>query len=126
MKSRSIEIKEASKEISVNSLEVEVKETKLEIDGKSLTPVSSTYDEDIQTNKFTFDETLPEGATATLTIKFVGILNDKMAGFYRSSYKDSNGETKYMATTQMEPTDARRVLLQQPRAFHLSREADYP
>ena len=45
----------------------------------------------------------------TLTIKYVGQLNDKMAGFYRSSYVDEKGETKYMATTQMEPTDARRV-----------------
>jgi aminopeptidase 2 len=33
-----------------------------------------------------------------------------MAGFYRSSYKDSEtGETRYLATTQMEPTDARRA-----------------
>jgi len=112
---RSVEIKEASKEISINSLEIDVKETKLEIDGKTLTPVSSTYDEDIQTNKFTFEETLPEGAKASLAIKFVGILNDKMAGFYRSSYLDADGKTKYMATTQMEATDARRVLLQQSR-----------
>ena len=32
-----------------------------------------------------------------------------MAGFYRSSYKDQDGSTKYLATTQMEPTDARRA-----------------
>lgn len=32
-----------------------------------------------------------------------------MAGFYRSSYKDQDGNTKYIATTQMEPTDARRA-----------------
>ena len=32
-----------------------------------------------------------------------------MAGFYRSSYKDKDGSTKYIATTQMEPTDARRA-----------------
>jgi aminopeptidase 2 len=32
-----------------------------------------------------------------------------MAGFYRSSYKMPDGSTKYMATTQMEPTDARRA-----------------
>ena len=31
-----------------------------------------------------------------------------MAGFYKSSYKE-NGETKYLATTQMEPTDCRRA-----------------
>jgi len=73
-----------------------------------LTPVSHNYNEDTQTDKFTFGEELPAGSKATLTIKYVGHLNDKMAGFYRSSYVE-NGETKYMATTQMEPTDARRV-----------------
>jgi aminopeptidase 2 len=36
------------------------------------------------------------------------MLNDKMVGSYRSSFK-ANGETKYMATTQMQPTDARRA-----------------
>ena len=32
-----------------------------------------------------------------------------MAGFYRSSYKGADGAEKFMATTQMEPTDARRA-----------------
>jgi aminopeptidase 2 len=40
---------------------------------------------------------------------FSGILNDNMAGFYRSSFKAEDGSTTYMATTQMEPTDARRA-----------------
>ena len=39
------------------------------------------------------------------------LLADGILGFYRSSYKDDEGNTKYMATTQMEPTDARRVRL---------------
>ena len=47
----------------------------------------------------------------TLTIEFIGNLNSDMAGFYRSTYKDVNtGEDKYIATSQMEPTDARRAL----------------
>ena len=37
------------------------------------------------------------------------VLADGVLGFYRSSYKDEEGNTKYMATTQMQPTDARRV-----------------
>ena len=32
-----------------------------------------------------------------------------MAGFYRSSYQGKDGKKKYLATSQMEPTDARRT-----------------
>lgn len=32
-----------------------------------------------------------------------------MAGFYRSSYEGQDGSKKYLATSQMEPTDARRA-----------------
>ncbi len=32
---------------------------------------------------------LPSGAQVTLIIDFIGFINDKMAGFYRSSYIDS-------------------------------------
>lgn len=56
-----------------------------------------------------FDKSIPAGSKAQLTHTFTGTLNDKMAGFYRSSYKDKEGKTKYIASTQMEPTDARRA-----------------
>lgn len=50
------------------------------------------------------------GSTATLTLTFTGELNDKLAGFYRSAYPapDGSGETRHLAVTQFEPTDARR------------------
>ncbi len=43
-----------------------------------------------------------------LIIYFEGILNDKLAGFYRSKYIDS-GKEKYLATTQFEAADAKRA-----------------
>ena len=50
------------------------------------------------------------GTVVTLRLEFTGELNDKMAGFYRSAYPapDGSGETRYLAVTQFEPTDARR------------------
>ena len=82
-----------------------------------------------------FDEVLPVGK-GVLEIKFRGILNDQMAGFYRSQYteplcdqhhlslskldtqlacashfdtaQDSCGKKRFMATTQFEAIDARR------------------
>jgi puromycin-sensitive aminopeptidase len=44
-----------------------------------------------------------------LSLKFDGILNDKLRGFYRSSYTDAKGVKQWLATTQMEATDARRM-----------------
>ncbi len=57
---------------------------------------------------FTFPSELPVGE-GVLTIKFSGILNNQMAGFYRSNYTDIHGVSKVMASTQFESLDARRA-----------------
>ncbi|KAF9132540.1 hypothetical protein BGX30_012620, partial [Mortierella sp. GBA39] len=101
-------IHEATKTVSVNTKDLTLKTTAIEIDGKTIEPVSSAFDEHRDTTTFTFDSELPKGA-AVLRISFDGILSDKMAGFYRSSYKDAEGNTKYMGVTQFEATDARRA-----------------
>lgn len=82
--------------------------------GNLLTTISSdnatlTTDEKKQVTKFDFQGTLPKGSKAQLEIKFTGILNDKMAGFYRSTYKNKDGSDGILACSQMEPTDARRA-----------------
>ena len=46
---------------------------------------------------------------ATLEMKYYYPLGDGLVGFYRSSYRDSSGETKWIATTHFEPTDARKA-----------------
>lgn len=45
---------------------------------------------------------------ACLAIDFVGIHNDSMAGFYRSKYRDNDGNERLMVSTQFEALDARR------------------
>lgn len=45
----------------------------------------------------------------TLELSFAGILNNKLRGFYRSSFKDADGNEKFIATTKFEPSDARRA-----------------
>eukprot|EP00971_Amphidinium_carterae_P196841 3907002-Amphidinium_carterae.1 len=56
-----------------------------------------------------FEEMLPVGG-GQLIIEYTGVLNNQMAGFYRSSYKDINGVSKIMASTQFEANDARRCV----------------
>jgi puromycin-sensitive aminopeptidase len=46
---------------------------------------------------------------ATMRISFAGILNDKLRGFYRSTYNDADGAEQVIATTQMQSTDCRRA-----------------
>ena len=68
-----------------------------------------SYNEATQTTKVAFDKALSKGSRAQLLMTFTGQLNDKMAGFYRSTYKNADGSEGILATTQMEPTDARRA-----------------
>lgn len=42
---------------------------------------------------------------ATLKLQFESVLNDKMHGFYRSTYKDAAGNEKYLFSTQFEVSD---------------------
>jgi len=43
-----------------------------------------------------------------IEISFTGILNDKLRGFYRSTFADDDGTEHTIATTQFESTNARR------------------
>ena len=52
--------------------------------------------------------TVPPG-TYRLHLAFEGQLNDKLHGFYRSTFRDAQGTTHVIATTQFETTDARRA-----------------
>ncbi|KAH3672366.1 hypothetical protein WICMUC_004277 [Wickerhamomyces mucosus] len=99
-----LEVKEDSNQITVNSLEIDIHS--VEAAGQRANTIE--FDEDKQTALFTFENKFAKGTEIALDIKFTGTLNDNMAGFYRSSY-EHEGQTKYLATTQMEPTDCRRA-----------------
>ncbi|ESR66288.1 hypothetical protein CICLE_v10007414mg [Citrus x clementina] len=76
------------------------------VSSKALEPTKVELVEADEILVLEFAETLPTGM-GVLAIGFEGVLNDKMKGFYRSSY-EHNGEKKNMAVTQFEPADARR------------------
>jgi puromycin-sensitive aminopeptidase len=58
--------------------------------------------------RLTFDTAIPPGEWR-LHLAFTGTLNDKLRGFYRSTYKDPSGVSHVLAATQFEATDARRA-----------------
>ena len=50
----------------------------------------------------------PESGNIKLEIDYQGLINDKMAGFYRSQYT-YQAQSRYIAVTQFEESDARRA-----------------
>ncbi|KAF4251569.1 hypothetical protein KXW98_001875 [Aspergillus fumigatus] len=105
-----LEVAEDTTSISLNTNEIDIHEAVVSSQGSVVTSSPDiSINKDNQTATIKFAKTIPAGSSAQLKLTFSGILNDNMAGFYRSSYKLANGETKYIASTQMEPTDARRA-----------------
>ncbi|XP_063590564.1 aminopeptidase N-like [Penaeus indicus] len=75
------------------------------------------------------EEALMKGERYTLQMEFLGYLNDQLRGFYRSTYKDVDGNSKYFAVTQFQSTHARRAFpcfdepaLKATFEVHLARE----
>ena len=103
-----IDIKEATSEIVLNAADLRVPSAMLIRNGQWTYAQSITLDEETQTVTVSFAEPVPPGP-AQLDLRFVGELNDKLHGFYRSQYVNPEGEVSYLATTQFEATDARRA-----------------
>ncbi|RHZ43655.1 M1 family metallopeptidase [Aspergillus thermomutatus] len=105
-----LEVAEDTTFVSLNTNEIDIQSAVISSQGSVVTSSPDvSVNKEKQTATIKFAETIPAGSSAQLKLTFTGILNDNMAGFYRSSYKLANGETKYIASTQMEPTDARRA-----------------
>ncbi|MGH9501034.1 MAG: M1 family metallopeptidase [Terriglobales bacterium] len=98
-----IRLLKPSSQIVLNSADIEIGEASLISGGVTETP-TVTFDKEKEMVTFAVGKELQPGLV-TLTLKYVGILNDQLRGFYLG--KDSQGH-KY-AVTQFEATDARRA-----------------
>ncbi|MGH7930389.1 MAG: M1 family metallopeptidase, partial [Candidatus Binatia bacterium] len=104
----SVHVHEPLDKIVVNAAELEFGSvTVTGANGKALT-ADVVLDAENEQATFTLPETLAAGSY-DVQMKFSGILNDKLHGFYRSTYKDAQGNDKQLASTQFESTDARRA-----------------
>ncbi len=100
-------VTKSTNEIVLHAKELKIKEVELKVKSKKLKVKNIAYDSGAETAVFSFNEKIPAGK-GELRLKFTGVLNDKMRGFYRSRYLHQ-GKEKHMATTQFEATDARRA-----------------
>lgn len=102
-----IEVLEETSEITLHAADLSIDTAKIASRTFSSESRAIKFNEEAQTVILGFEKTLPKG-NYRLSIPFKGVLNDKMCGFYRSSYK-VDGEERFMAVTQFEATDARRA-----------------
>lgn len=100
-------VHEATPEVVLNAIELEIDQAWVTAGGQRL---DATVRLDEQTERATL--TLPrpvEPGDAVVSLRFRGVLNDKLRGFYRSRFTDEAGAERFLATTQFEATDARRA-----------------
>jgi len=105
-----VEVHEATSEVKMHAKELQFVSATFrgaEAGAEEATATNINLDLKAQVVTFVFPEFLPVGK-GVITVEYAGILNNQMAGFYRSSYKDIHGTTKTMASTQFESIDARR------------------
>src|SRR5438093_1549892 len=103
-----VTVAEATDEVVLNAVELAITEATITSDGGESLRGVPTMDEAAERCRIAFPRHLAPGAWR-LRLVFTGHLNDKLRGFYRSSYKDAGGATHLLAATQFEATDARRA-----------------
>ncbi|CAG8957503.1 hypothetical protein HYFRA_00011485 [Hymenoscyphus fraxineus] len=111
-------ITKPSKEITLNTHQLKIHSAELTLGEKSIKSTGTSYDTSKQRATLSFSDDLPVSDKALLVIKFEGIINNDMAGFYRSKYKPvvppapsvpKDGDEHVMFSTQFESCDARRA-----------------
>ena len=102
------EVRESTNKVILHAKELLVSSASFLTGDKTVNAIHVNLNLKATTVELVFPEALPVGP-AVLKVSFVGQLNNQMAGFYRSSYTDINGNKKIMASTQFEPIDARRA-----------------
>ncbi|KAI9170715.1 Aminopeptidase 2 [Paramyrothecium foliicola] len=105
-----LDVVEASESISLNIKDIELHSSEVIVnEDDAITPTSTTHDDKTETTRIDLGRRLEAGQKVTLSQRFTGQLNDVMAGFYRSSWKDEQGQEHWLGVTQLAATDARRA-----------------
>jgi puromycin-sensitive aminopeptidase len=104
-----VSVTDATRAITLNAVELAITAASLTSErGDETVHVTATLDEAAE--RCRLDLARPVGpGTWRLRLGFAGTLNDKLRGFYRSTYKDPQGVERVLAATQFEATDARRA-----------------
>jgi tricorn protease interacting factor F2/3 len=100
------ELPEAQAAVTLNVMELAIWRCIAHLDGKD---VICPFSVDPQKEEVHIQLPRDISGRLTLIIDYEGQINDRMAGFYRSRYRKDD-QTRYIAVTQFEESDARRAL----------------
>ena len=103
-----LSVEEPVGEIVLNADDLELSGGRLEGQAGTLEVTEIRLDPDTERAHLSLSGTADPGEWR-LSLDFRGRLSDQLEGFYRSTYKDDGGQTRVIATTQFESTDARRA-----------------
>jgi puromycin-sensitive aminopeptidase len=104
-----LDVLESTDRLILNAAEITIAEATLVAPGGQTHQGEVTIEEAEQKAIVAFSSQLPPIAGYRLDLKFVGSLNDQLHGFYLSSFRNEDGDEHLIATTQFEPSDARRA-----------------
>jgi puromycin-sensitive aminopeptidase len=94
-------------QVVLNAAELTVDRASI-TDGTGTQQAVVTLDEAAERLTLALERPLSPGPL-TIELAFTGVLNDRLHGFYRSTFADDQGVEHAIATTQFEATDARRA-----------------
>ena len=89
----------------LNAIDLDIEQCTAKQNGATL---AATFDVDAASESMAVRLDPPAAQAFSLHIDYGGVINDRMAGFYRSAYQ-WNGRKHFMAVTQFQESDARRA-----------------
>jgi puromycin-sensitive aminopeptidase len=102
-----VTVKEPVNEIVLNAAELAIRSVAAERADGVVMQGSVATEAEAERARLLFPSAIEPGEWR-LRLAFTGVLNDRLHGFYRSTYKDEAGQSHTIAATQFESTDARR------------------
>ena len=103
-----LRVLERGDRIVLNTADLEIDEITMSSGSAVIAIVDVSHDDRERTTLQL--ETDVDAGSYRLDITYRGILNDQLRGLYRSVYEDAEGAKHPIATSQCQPTDARRIL----------------
>ncbi|KAF9174875.1 hypothetical protein BGX20_009365 [Mortierella sp. AD010] len=95
--------------LNAKELNIQTATARDHLNGYSVIATSVSYNVEEETITLEFPQVLHVGSSWILDVTYIGLVNDKLNGFYRSVYTDADGNVHQLTTTQFQSTHARRA-----------------